>query len=95
MLITSPLKASALKTAPAVTLATILVLLLNLTGTTLVTADTSKETKSSASSRRDLSSNECLKKLDNSDLVIASIAFKDGLDSSTQLKVQSTSKSCE
>jgi len=37
-------------------------------------------------SHRKLSNNECLKKLDNSDLVIASIAFKDGLNSSAQIK---------
>ena len=40
----------------------------------------------SSTSHRDLASNECLQKLNNSDLVIASIAFIDGLDSSNQFK---------
>ena len=66
-------------------LATILVLALNVAGTAAVRADTSKET-ANTTSHRDLSSNECLKKLDNADRVIASIAFKDGLNSSAQLK---------
>ena len=67
------------------TFATILVVLLNVAGTAAVRADTSKET-ANTTSHRDLSSNECLKKLDNADRVIASIAFKEGLNSSAQLK---------
>ena len=39
-----------------------------------------------SSSHLDLSSNERLKKLSANDIVIASIAFKDGLDSTGQIK---------
>lgn len=45
------------------------------------TGDNTQESKS----HRQLSSNDCLRKLDDNDLVIASIAFKDGLDGSAQL----------
>lgn len=39
-----------------------------------------------SSSHLDLSSNECLQKLNAKDIVIASIAFKDGLNSAEQFK---------
>ena len=68
-----------------ITLMTALVLVLNAAGTATLFANTSNSSESVASGR-DLSNNECLKKLDRSDLVIASIAFKDGLNSSAQLK---------
>lgn len=47
---------------------------------------TATDSETTSTSHLDLSSNECLKRLDNTDVVIASIAFKDGLNSAGQLK---------
>lgn len=54
------------------------------TGTGAATQDSTNS--SSSKSHRDLSTNECLKQLNDADQVIASIAFKDGLDSAEQFK---------
>lgn len=51
---------------------------------TIAQSDDAEDTTST--SHLDLSSNECLKKLDDNDIVIASIAFTDGLNSAEQLK---------
>lgn len=70
------------KAIPGAALLTALIFMLSAANTTVVMANTDE----SPASHRKLSNNECLKKLDNSDLVIASIAFKDGLNSSAQIK---------
>jgi len=65
--------------------ATVLVILLNAASAEFAGANT-KDSNADSTSHLDLSSNECLKKLGDNDPVIASIAFKDGLDGSGQLK---------
>lgn len=68
--------------------ATVLVIALNAASAELASAEsvTTNTKDTDSTSHLDLSSNECLKNLDNNDLVITSIAFKDGLDGSRQLK---------
>ncbi len=46
----------------------------------------STDSDTTSTSHVDLSSNECLKQLNDTDTVIASIAFNDGLNSAEQLK---------
>ena len=66
-------------------LASMAVILIFSSTSTLAVAQ-SNDGDSTSSSHLDLSSNECLKKLSDNDIVIASIAFIDGLNSSEQLK---------
>ncbi len=80
-----PTPTVAIKFALDAVLVTILLCVLSAASTTEVAANNGNKTASSTP-ERDLKNNACLKKLDSSDIVIASIAFKDGLNSSAQLK---------